>query len=1135
MLPLVKPGLFNAQALSVDNNDSHLHKGNYIRLSAHPKLGLPVAPFVIKRTVTTAKDLKYRNLLRTAAVFIDSMGYALEPPFDVTPDNPVIARIPLQADEVCLWAQVLVKQPSRPIYKFIDQKYERVLNPLNRVKFLGGKRLPDTVFDSFDRVVDYSRRKKPSVGKSSLQCEAFVNTANSGLASIGKRSQHRYVFNSHNITEIKITGVGEVTGIEWIEAKELTQQSQGKKAISYFQPYAVLNLPHAGGLRYLSLPNAERRAFERVKAQAPKRRPLQETLNTPAPATAPLSDDRFESRRVASLYEGMDDDLELLLTGSDSPFAQTIEEDIIDENATPIGSNNISRLSYFNQLQIDPGTAALIGYKLYDDTPAASDDDIVIYQINGFFNDYSEPMRSTGTGKIAEWLAKLNNEDLLYKLLLNDIPQPYKTASSETVMDWYVKLTEGKSEFMLNRRVLQNFANTKRYIGISTIVIADQGSILDQVNAPTINKAEHVDWLPAIPPLAKRHVRVDLADTLVAGLLAAGKQPLIKTGQYQALNRKNARRFHMPIVLSINTNSSIGDVVSEPGTGFISDRLAVPEAIKYAVAQQDRFGRWSNWTFITAAAGPRPYPPRPQLQAFYTIPTAEAAASVGGEILIKVPVPDSDVLAPGSFLLKKLNLSLTDLSTQERTTLTILESTKVIVDSLHSNANNSTHHDPNLDNYCLMITVTAPTLEPAEQRKMRIVATWQDTNNRLSMESEPLTLVLNDPRPPAQIDIENTVQYAARPDITGVSWIEYRWQPKDKQSTFDIYYTDENRLLAQLEALGKGGILNDAATAADRAAIYREHQAFFHDALFEKLADVQVVFNAEEVGFRHGVSGSLKLLNFYKVATMASTGAKPDLKQLDMLIYAIPNTDPPASPSISVTQVPAEPSEPPYVAKVALTLESGVTPGHRWRLRRSSVSSSNIQDMLIVAQNLPLENTTTGLQTAIYRDDGSVEVAATAQLKPWVEYSWVAEVQAEPESETASSVVAGRWSRASNPVSLILAPATAPSAPSIEEIKGTTGPTGLKEVQLIVDHEDDLSGGKVGSYRIQIRRRLATEQAFAVISEVKVSGRGPFVINDVLTDLANEEVPFGTEYQVELIDPLGRISVASAIAAVNAI
>ena len=1124
MLPLVKPGLFNAQALSVDNNDSHLHKGNYIRLSPHPKLGLPVAPFVIKRTVTTAKDLKNRNLLRTAAVFIDSMGYALEPPFDVTPDNPVIARIPLQADEVCLWAQVLVKQPSRPIYKFIEQKYERVLNPLNTVKVLGGKRLPDTVFD---RVVDYRRHKKPSVGKSSLQCEAFVNTANSGLASIGKRSQHRYVFNSHNITEIKITGVGEVTGIEWIEAKELTQQSQGKKAISYFQPYTVLNLPHAGGLRYLSLPNAERRAFERVKAQAPKRRPLQETINTPAPITAPLSDDRFESRRVASLYEGMDDDLELLLTGSDSPFAQTIEEDIIDENASSIGNNKISRLSYFNQLQIDPGTAALIGYKLYDDTPAASDDDIVIYQINGFFSDYSEPMRSTGTGKFSEWLAKLNNEDLLYKLLLNDIPQPYKTASSETLIDWYTKLTEGKPEMMLNRRMLQKFADTKRYIGISTIVIADQGSILDQVNAPTIHKAAHVDWLPAVPPMAKRHVRVDLADTLVAGLLAAGKQPSIKTGQYQALNKKNARRFHMPIVLSVNTNSAIGDIVSEPGTGFISDRLAVPEAIKYAVAQQDRFGRWSNWAFITADAGPRPYPPRPHLQAFYTLPTIEEADNVGGEILIKVPVPDSTVLAPGSFLLKQLNLSLTDLSTQERTTLTILESTKVIV--------NSPHNDPTLDNYCLMITATAPILEPTEQRKMRIVATWQDSNNRLSVASEPLTLVLNDPRPPPQIGIENTVQYAARPDVTGVSWIEYRWPPKDNQSTFDVYYTDENRLLAQLEALGRADLLDDAANAADRAAIYREHQAFFPDGLFEKLADVQVVFNAEEVGFRHGVSGSLKLLNFYKVAAISSTGAKPDLKQLDMLIYAIPNTDPPARPSISVTQVLPEPSEPPFVAKVVLTLESGVTPGYRWRVRRSSVSSSNIQDMLIVSQNLPIDNTTTGLQTAVYRDDGAVEIAATAKLRPWVEYSWVAEVQTKPESETASRVIAGRWSQASDPVSLILVPATAPSAPSIEKITGTTSPTGLKDVQLTVNHQSDLSGGKVGRYHIQMSRRLATEQTFAVIREIKVSGRGPFVINDVLTDLTNQEVPFGTDYQVELIDPLGRISEASAIATVHTV
>jgi hypothetical protein len=102
-LPVVSPTLFNAQALPADSGDTHLQPGVHLRVSANPLLGLPVAPFVVHRAVAKGSDLK----LRTDAVFLDSLGAIVAPPFTLTPGNPVTAYLALRPGEVCLWAQVI--------------------------------------------------------------------------------------------------------------------------------------------------------------------------------------------------------------------------------------------------------------------------------------------------------------------------------------------------------------------------------------------------------------------------------------------------------------------------------------------------------------------------------------------------------------------------------------------------------------------------------------------------------------------------------------------------------------------------------------------------------------------------------------------------------------------------------------------------------------------------------------------------------------------------------------------------------------------------------------------------------------------------------------------------------------------
>ena len=139
-----------------------------------------------------------------------------------------------------------------------------------------------------------------------------------------------------------------------------------------------------------------------------------------------------------------------------------------------------------------------------------------------------------------------------------------------------------------------------------------------------------------------------------------------------------------------------------------------------------------------------------------------------------------------------------------------------------------------------------------------------------------------------------------------LAWVEHRWTPQAGQSTFGIYYSDENRFRSHLEALGRDDLLaaiDGAEHAAARATVYRTNASLFTDHLFERLRDVDVTFNSGEVGFRHAVSGSLRVLNFYKVAAEAETGAKPDLADLEMLVFGVPNADPPARPIVEVRPV----------------------------------------------------------------------------------------------------------------------------------------------------------------------------------------------------------------------------------------
>jgi hypothetical protein len=361
--------------------------------------------------------------------------------------------------------------------------------------------------------------------------------------------------------------------------------------------------------------------------------------------------------------------------------------------------------------------------------------------------------------------------------------------------------------------------------------------------------------------------------------------------------------------------------------------------------------------------------------------------------------------------------------------------------------------------------------------------------------------------------------------------VEHRWTPPAEPPLYAVYYTDENRIRSHLETESETAVLEaiDAApNAAARAGVLRANQGLLPDHLFERIDDVVQPFNSGQIGFRHGVSGSLRILSGYKIAAESPNGGKPDLRALDILFFGVPNSDPPPRPTLRIRPGVPETGEPDYVAAIDIDLVAGVTEGQTWRLRRTRGAASPVTALPVVTTGvMGPKDAATGIQTARYRDAGPVQIAPTAQLQPWVRYAWVAEIQGAPESgsEATGRAVPGRWSQPSDPVYLTLVPSAPPEAPGFDRFNGSAAPGGLSNVLLRLTHPGPVDGASMGRFRLRVSRRLPGE-AMVILSEEDLDPRPPLTAPGGGED---EVVPFGAEYRVVLIDPVGRASAALAV------
>ena len=552
----------------------------------------------------------------------------------------------------------------------------------------------------------------------------------------------------------------------------------------------------------------------------------------------------------------------------------------------------------------------------------------------------------------------------------------------------------------------------------------------------------------------------------------------------------------------------------------------------------DRFGRFSDWATTLGDAGIRPKPPRPVLIGSYQQPSISSGLHVG-KITITVPLPEDDALAPGAHPLLRADITVEVDGVAFGPLLNLPVSGAI---SIHPN-NDIPDLDapsgpggiqpglpipPGQDRRGVRISIDGPVIPATQSRALRIVARWRDTTLQSSVLSEPFSVTMTDPYPPAQIAIPDVLDYAARPDATGIAWVERDIPGAPNGVNYAVYYADENRLrghLRQSESNADNTLLTQLEGEPDpaaRATALRLEQARFPAHLYERLQGA--VETSPTLRFRHALPGSLRVLSAYKVAVESEANAAgPDLSQLDTLFYGVPNSEPPARPSVTVKLVAPKDDEPALVAEVTVTLRAGVVPASIARLKRTrSGVIDPLQNPVIGTEPFGPVDPVTGLQTAVFHDTGSAQIATAALFLSFIQYAWIAEAQGaeEPGSvSSASGSVPGLWGEASAPATLTLIPETGPVAPIFSGSSSQPAPDGLTNIELIFDYPQDLTPGSPGPWHIRVERALP-DAGLSLLSENPATGGTTFSVND------DDVVPSGTRFRVRVIDPVGRESPA---------
>ncbi|MEP2234722.1 MAG: hypothetical protein ABJM58_03695 [Alteripontixanthobacter sp.] len=1122
----IDPTLLNLQSLFIDNSDPHAQHGAHVRVNHHPLLSLPVAPFILERADITAKNFG-DLVLRNEALFTDQNNTMRKPPFAIGPRDEITVTLPTGPGINAVWAQ-------------ID--------------------------------IDPSGDHRPTG-------QAYGRSVASEDVFIGERRAMPISFSGNGIVRIVLRGRGTVTGVRWINAGD-TQD------INY-RTVDLLNLPHAGGPRYAMLPDWETLCDARRHTQSPRRRPLQDTQGAPGPLAAPNFTRAQEQDRIATFFAELAVPLHRLITASPPPLDQVLVKDLLDENGYNISSDHsaqvkIRTLGMFLQSQADPGMASYCGYKTLDQDKNRSPNHILsLYRLTAYFRDPPSGVvdASLGRGEVfaSPLQAAIAQGGLLSPRMVEEL---WMNEAGPFLADQ--NFSAGFALESGNCLALGAVAVADHRAPLARPV----APVLDE---PEHKHWLPVEDAPDVRVTETGVRGLSLGATLAATRrqLPASANWYPQNSKVEA----NGQTWRALILPGIPQPGPFSAPIPAGGLpdAFLSDPATQAEEFQMYAAQMDRFGRYSDWADVLGAAGPRPLPPRPTVMASYRQPEIPSGSHIG-RVTATVPMPDKDALAPGAYELVLARLSVTvdgvpfglplDLAASanvsihpnppvapkdDRLAVRIEFDGPALAPMGSANLQIIAHwydvegqvsapsepaelvlHDPYPPAQTPIPDMLLYSARPDATGQAWVERRWNDagsaTRYAVYFADENR---LNEHLRQTHQDFAGQIleQIDAAPNAAGrISILQTNGVSNPAQIDADLQTvtggTAEEQDEARLQMLASHlpsehlSVLKDIAAAADPAAkatIFRNEQHRFPGSVFERLKDavVPVEGSPGQLGFRHPLSGSFRILAGYKIAAeAAATASRPDLTQVDTVFYAVPNSDPPPRPVITARQVPGIGAEPDLVVELTITVRPGVSHAQSARIRRTrSGVSDPLRNPVIATVPFDGVDPDTGLQTATYRDLGAANIAPSARFMPFVKYAWLAEAQGAPEpgsAATSDGPVPGLWSKPSAPGTLDVVPEGDPPAPTLVADRGTVQSVGTSGLELDFSYPVNLVPTSFGPWTVAVDRVRPAGRSEPVMRRAADAELGFTVAGD--PDDATLFLPSGTILRTFVIDPLGRRS-----------
>jgi hypothetical protein len=1081
-------------------SDTHLPMGVHVRALPSPRLGLPATPLVVYRSVLDRAMIK--ALGRTDGVtWIDSHGATVSLPFNVTPENPVYGYFPAPdvffAELTATPARGFAIGPIGPIRDrglatasqtatagpttttpltnaAASRNSNRMVGPVAAAKdpraFL--PRLRDVLVGAARYLVDLLARlvrllldllarlfRPPG----SITFEALANTG-LGVAPLQSRSRAPYTLASWTIPLVRVSGRGSVQGINWIDATRL-RETKGETL------WEAWSLPVKPAPRYAPTPNAAVESAARVERAGVTHQPLYVAYAVASPSAAPPTAPGDATARVAQVRSNLNGWLGTLLNDLSSETWELVDTQAIDGTDGKIA---IPMEPFLLAGAVDPDVGHYLGFGDVDE-PAAQGS-LVLYRVRGLWR-----------WKDGRW-------------------SPSEARSFRTAV------RPDLATALAGFPDLQSLGISPReegpFVDLHAMAVALVGTPPDVPPAISFDATEDRGWLATPPPPDVRRALRLLASSFrphaVAALAATdsrGQRTLhsFPGGGRIVIGQPIPAGTPLPLVVT-----RPADAVN-PGEGRFEDRDAPEGAVEYKLAQGDWFGRWSGWQTRTAPAKARTGPMRPTIEIYPQPPTVASPVPGGllhGTIQLRIPIPKTPDLPAGGAALARLELDETFDGSPTVTTSFNLASP--------SPATIETYVDPAQD--LLLIVRNGPDLPRCGSRKVTYTARWVDSLGHVSPNADPAARTMVDPRPPEPPPVITSLRWTARPDAEGHARVDLDFN-STVGTRYRVFATNETILLKALLDGGQIAARSDILSAvpgAPRAGKFRDHKALFGWAHFESLTKQPIVATSTTTHFVHRLSGSLEVLAIYRVLGEGPSGVLSEITEADLVPFAVPNLGGPSRPQIAVLNKELDPTTSGVCLRVKVP--RGKAAPKNWRLRRASVPTPDPLAMQLVDQAAVTGATVDGEGTTF-------EIRATAPLRPWRQYRFAVEVQADdpPGSPTVGIILPGEWSEASAPATVAVIPPNAPAPPSAVVIANVVG--GL---QITISHPAaaSLIGTALGPHRFEIWRVEPTGRPVKRDVAFSLSGT-------TWTGTDTGPAPAGTYVTVRIIDPAGRSGTAT--------